>query len=338
MKAWSLQAVGRLVYGDVPVPDPAPGWTLVRVGAAGICSSDVGRVFTKGTYHFPTIPGHEFAGTVERVSDGTSAGWLGRRVAVFPLIPCGKCPQCAKKRYEMCCDYDYIGSRRDGAFAEYVAVPEWNLVPLPDGVSLRAAALMEPLAVALHAADTLSPAPGMKLAVVGTGMIGFAAARIAQSRGARVTVIGRGEAKAPIAGRLGLDYSGGDAPEGAFDGVLEAVGSPQSVARALSLAAPGGAVTLMGNPTGDMSLRQDDYWKILRRQLTLRGTWNSSYEPGAECDWSRALALLADGLIDPDALITHTVPPEGLLGALEMMRRKDSVFCKVMVGYSSACG
>ena len=91
MKAWSLQAVGRLVYGDVPVPDPAPGWTLVRVGAVGICSSDVGRVFTKGTYHFPTIPGHEFAGTVERVSDGTNAGWLGRRVAVFPLIPCGKC-------------------------------------------------------------------------------------------------------------------------------------------------------------------------------------------------------------------------------------------------------
>ena len=110
MKAYVLHGIGDLRYEDVPLPEFRPGWALVKVLAAGICSSDIPRIFEKGTYHFPTIPGHEFCGRVEAVHDGADRGWVGKRVGVYPLIPCKKCPSCLKGEYETCSNYDYIGS------------------------------------------------------------------------------------------------------------------------------------------------------------------------------------------------------------------------------------
>ena len=143
MKAYNLCAVNDLQYQEVKYPDCPEGWSIVKVKAAGICSSDIPRIFTKGTYHFPTIPGHEFSGRVEAVSDAENQRLVGKKVSVFPLIPCRKCAQCKTGHYEMCENYDYIGSRRDGAFAEYVAVPVWNLVELDEGVDFEEAAMME---------------------------------------------------------------------------------------------------------------------------------------------------------------------------------------------------
>ena len=127
LKAYVLHEIGELRYEDRPLPEIRPGWALVKVLAAGICSSDIPRIFEKGTYHFPTIPGHEFSGQVEKAANESDGKWVGKRVGVFPLIPCKKCPSCQKGQYETCTNYDYIGSRRDGGFAEYVAVPVWNL-------------------------------------------------------------------------------------------------------------------------------------------------------------------------------------------------------------------
>ena len=134
MKAYSLHAVNDLRYEEVEIPELKSGWALVRVMATGICSSDIPRVFTKGTYHFPTIPGHEFSGIVEKVADTKNEYWVDKHVGVFPLIPCRSCDPCKEHHYEMCEHYDYIGSRRDGAFAEYVAAPIWNLLEIPDNI------------------------------------------------------------------------------------------------------------------------------------------------------------------------------------------------------------
>ena len=175
MKAYVLHGIGDLRYEDWPKPELRPGWALVKVLAAGICSSDIPRIFTKGTYHFPTIPGHEFCGRVEAVHDGGDSGWVGKRVGVFPLIPCRKCPSCQQGQYETCGHYDYLGSRRDGGFAEYAAVPVWNLIELPDTVSDIQGALLEPAAVALHAVKRAEIAAGDSVCVVGTGAIGLLA-------------------------------------------------------------------------------------------------------------------------------------------------------------------
>ena len=192
MKAYVLHAVNDLRYDEVDIPECPKGWAIVKVKAAGICSSDIARVFTKGTYHFPTIPGHEFAGEVYSVANTENAYLIGKKVGVFPLIPCRECPQCKAKHYEMCAHYDYVGSRRDGGFAEYVAVPVWNLVELPSTMSFTSAAMLEPLSVALHAMKVAGVKAGDNVAIIGTGMIGISAGQWAYRLGAScVTVIGR---------------------------------------------------------------------------------------------------------------------------------------------------
>lgn len=334
MKAYVLHAPNDLRYQEVDIPQCRPGWVIVRVKAAGICSSDIPRIFVKGTYRFPTIPGHEFSGVVVRTASAEDQKWEGKRVGVFPLIPCRQCEQCGKKRYELCTHYDYIGSRRDGGFAEYVAVPAWNLVELPNAVSYEDAALMEPFAVALHAVKQANIRPGSSVAVVGSGMIGFAAAQWAMHMGAAcVCVVGRSEAKRELAKKIpGLRFASNPGEE--FDTVIEAVGTDESICSAIGLVKASGCLVLMGNPAGDIVLPQDIYWRILRKQLCAIGTWNSGYQCGADSDWTRVRDALASGQLITQPLITHRFPQEQLADGLDLMKKHLEPYCKVMTIWS----
>lgn len=260
--------------------------------------------------------------------------WEGKRVGVFPLIPCRQCEQCGKKRYELCAHYDYIGSRRDGGFAEYVAVPAWNLVELPNAVSYEDAALMEPFAVALHAVKQANIRPGSSVAVVGSGMIGFAAAQWALHMGAAcVCVVGRSEAKGELAKKIpGLRFASNPGAE--FDTVIEAVGTDESICSAIGLVKASGCLVLMGNPAGDIVLPQDIYWRILRKQLCAIGTWNSGYQCGADSDWTRVRDALASGQLITQPLITHRFPQEQLADGLDLMKKHLEPYCKVMTIWS----
>lgn len=332
MKAYPLYAVGDIRYEEVEVPACEPGWSIVKVKAAGICSSDIPRIFKKGTYHFPTIPGHEFSGMVEAVGDQRDSHLVGKKVGVFPLIPCRECEFCKLEQYELCSNYDYIGSRRDGGFAEYVAVPVWNLVVLEDNASYIEAAMMEPLAVSLHAVNQMALKGGEKVAIVGTGMIAFAAAQWALDKGAgSVTVIGRSEDKRNIADLIGgVEYTTSQDVPGIFDSVLEAVGSNNAIDRSINLSKPGGTIVLMGNPEGDILLAQNTYWRILRKQLTVKGTWNSSFIPGRPCDWKEVRENINNGSLKVGNLVTHVFHQNQLKEALELMRQHSQTYCKVM--------
>lgn len=151
MKAWVLHGADDIRYEEIERPQPADCEVLVRVQAAGICGSDVPRIYKTGAHVHPLIPGHEFSGIVEKTGTSTNPEWEGKRVGVFPLIPCRECIPCRKRQYELCRNYSYLGSRRNGGFAEYVLVPEWNLIELPANVSFTEAAMLEPMAVAVHA-------------------------------------------------------------------------------------------------------------------------------------------------------------------------------------------
>ncbi len=331
MKAYVLHGIGDLRYEERPLPELRPGWALVRVLAAGICSSDIPRIFEKGTYHFPTIPGHEFSGLVEAAADGSGRQWIGRRVGIFPLIPCKNCPSCRKGQYETCSNYDYIGSRRDGAFAEFTAVPVWNLIALPETVSDIQGALLEPAAVALHAVKRAEISPGDDMCVIGTGAIGLLAGQWAKIFGAgRVVIKGRGEAKRQIVQRCGLEYAADSRTGEEFGRVIEAVGSAQALEESLSLTAPGGKLVLMGNPDGPRTLSQDLYWRILRKQLTLTGTWNSSYG-GENSDWAAAVQAMGEGTLQTEAVVSHVLEREALAARLAVMRGHTEAFCKVVV-------
>lgn len=332
MKAYNLHSVNDLSYEEVPMPQCASGWAIVKVKAAGICSSDISRVFTKGTYHFPTIPGHEFSGVVESVADTEDKKWIGKHVGVFPLIPCRKCRPCADKHYEMCENYDYIGSRRDGAFAEYVAVPVWNLIEIPDNMPFEVAAMLEPFSVALHAIKFGQVSAQDRVAIIGTGMIGIAAGLWAGMRNAgQVTIIGRSEQKRHMIEKFGLEYQVlNESARNEYDFILEAVGTPASIESAINATRRGGRLVLMGNPSGDILLHQNIYWKILRKQLVITGTWNSSYDGTNPSDWTDVVEALAAQKIDGESLITHRFRQERLMEGLELMKEHKEPYCKVM--------
>lgn len=329
MKAYVLYGVGDLRWEDVPVPEIGPGWALVKVLAAGVCSSDIPRIFEKGTYHFPTIPGHEFCGVVERVHDPKDEGWVGKRVGVYPLIPCKKCPSCERGEYETCGSYDYIGSRRDGAFAEYTAVPVWNLMELPDSVGDVEGAMLEPASVALHGVRKLGGLAGKSVCVVGTGAIGLLAGQWAKALGAEsVAIKGRSAGKRELAERCGLAYI--TRAEGGFDCVIEAVGTPEAIWDSIGAVNPGGRLVLLGNPSGDILLPQDVYWRILRRQIAAAGSWNSSFG-GEGSDWETAVSSMAAGILRGERLSPSVAAWKELPKALAQMRSPQRSGCKVVI-------
>lgn len=238
----------------------------------------------------------------------------------------------------MCDNYDYIGSRRDGGFAEYVVVPIWNLIKLDDDISYIEAATIEPFAVAYHAIKQAEIKEGDDVAVIGSGMIGFAAAQWAKLNGARnVLVIGRNNEKQEIAKKLnGIGYvCNNEKIEMVFNKVIDAVGTSETVELSIRLADSEGRIILIGNPQNDIFLRQKIYWRVLRKQLTLVGTWNSSYESGTKSDWTEVLKGIREKKIIPELLVTDIYDQTELLDALEMMKTHKKSYCKVMTVWNN---
>ncbi len=344
MRALNLYGVGDLRYDEVKKPRPQTGEVLLKVRACGICGSDIPRVFTKGTYHFPTIPGHEFAGEIVAVPEGEDAGLIGQRAAVFPLLPCGQCAACVTGHYAQCAHYSYYGSRQDGAMAEYLAVRRENLCFLPEGVSYEAAAMCEPTAVARHAFLQSGAGLGNVLAIYGVGAIAMLLAQWAKAAGVRKIVLAaRSREKVNWAKGMGFPltfdlknpeereaWEKALSDEGGADACIEGTGASDGLARCLQVAKPFGTVVTMGNPQGEMRLSQDDYWKILRKELVIRGTWNSLFS-AAENDWRQSLSAMGQGMLQPEKLITHRFSLSEYREAFKLMRDKKELYGKVML-------
>ena len=173
MKALVLHNIHDLRLETAEVPKPNSKEVIISIKATGVCGSDIPRIYKTGTYSYPLIPGHEFSGIVTKIGPNADAKWLGQRVGIFPLIPCKVCAPCKKKQYEMCRSYSYLGSRKNGGFAEYVSVPEDNLLQLPDNVTFEEAAMMEPMAVAVHAMRRIAPSVSDTVVICGLGTIGL---------------------------------------------------------------------------------------------------------------------------------------------------------------------
>ncbi|MGH2537091.1 MAG: alcohol dehydrogenase catalytic domain-containing protein [Candidatus Promineifilaceae bacterium] len=301
MKALVLEGNGRLVYRGVATPPVASDECLLAVAAAGVCSSDIPRAFAGGAYAYPLIMGHEFAGRVVACGPDVEDFRPGDAAAVFPLLPCRDCPACRQERWAQCRAYDYYGSRRDGAFSEFVAVKAWNMRPLPAGCDLGLAALCEPLAVCAHTLNTVPAVAGGRLAIVGAGFMGLSLGLMVRDLGRfdEIWLLDRNTFKLELAAGLGLqtynlaDRAGAADLAAAFDVVIEACGAVETYRLALALAAAGGQLLLLGNISGKLALSQQEASSVLRRELTLRGVWNSVYRPGQPDDWDAALSVVS---------------------------------------------
>lgn len=305
-------------------PEAKDGFSLFRVKACGICGSDLPRVFANSSYYYPIVLGHEFAGIVE---DSKNPDLIGKRACVFPILPCGECAFCQRGQWANCVQYDYYGSRRDGGMQDYLLVKDQNLVFLPDNVSYEAGSMVEPMAVCLHAVRKTGIERGMTVAVWGAGTIGLLVAMWAKALGAERILLSDPDARRmAFAESLGFAALGDETP----DVAIEASGAPAALNAAIGAVRTFGRVVLVGNTGGDVTIARATYSQILRKQLTLCGSWNSDFRADSN-DWKDAIDAIAKGMISPERLITHRFPLKRGDEAFRLIGERREFYNKITV-------
>ena len=341
MKAANLYAPGDIRFEEGLAPRPGTSEVLIKVKACGVCGSDIPRVMQTGTYRFPTIPGHEFAGEVAAVGPGVEDIAAGLRVTVVPLIPCRKCAFCANGKYHLCADYDYLGSRCNGAFAELVKAPAANVLRLPDGVDFELGALTDPAAIALHAVRKLGLNVGDRVAVFGVGPIGAMALQWAKIMGAAETIaVDIFPEKLQVAQDLGADFCINardrdpvaaildDTGGAGVERTLEFAGHPVTQQQCILTTAKQGASVWGGISHSGLNLSEKAVDGILRKEMTISGSWNSSFAPLVS-DWETALRFMGQGKIKSGGIISHRLPLREIAAAFQMMVQRQQYFNKV---------
>ena len=294
MKA--LVVNGKLSLRDMPEPCPGPGEALIRVRLAGICGTD--REILKGYSDFRGILGHEFVGMVVKAEEKS---WLGRRVVGEINVVCGECSWCAQGLKRHCPRRTVMGIvKRDGAFAEYVALPLRNLHEVPAEIPDEAAVFVEPLAAAAEILEQVPLKPGARAAVLGDGRLGLLVAQVLKQAGAQVTLIGKHGWKLDLARSWGVKCPGqGEealAPR-SFPVVVDATGSPGGFEGALRLVEPRGTLVMKSTFHERASF---DTAKLVVDEITLLGSRCGSFPA--------ALRLLRDGDVTTQGLVSKVFP------------------------------
>ncbi len=341
MKALVLREYGRLVYEDVERPPVGADEVLVEVEACGICGSDVhGLDGSTGRRQPPLVMGHEASGVVAEVGPAVQGWTAGDRVTFDSTIYRLDDWYTRRGLYNLSDGRRVLGVspgeyRQHGAFAEYVSVPQHILHRLPDGMSFERAALVEPVAVAVHAVGLTPLAVGDTALVVGAGMIGLCLLQVLRAAGcARVLAVDVQADRRALALRLGadvvLDPQGEDVSgevarvtdgRGA-DLAFEAVGIEATLQTAIAAVRRGATVTLVGNlsPTAEIPLQV-----VVTRQLRLQGSASNAGE------YPAALALIQQGKVDVDAMLSAVAPLSEGAAWFERLRRKEPGLMKVIL-------
>jgi len=318
MNALVLSQYRQLTVEDLPIPGCGPHDVLVQVAACGICGSDVhGYDGSSGRRIPPIVMGHEAAGIVAAVGSAVTSISPGDRVTFDSTVYCASCEFCLRGEINLCENRQVVGVscgeyQRPGAFAEYIAVPEYIVYRLPASLSFADAAMVEAVSVALHAVK-LSPIGGGETAlVVGAGMIGLLILQAAREAGCpRIFVADVDATRLKLAATLGADEtlhaSGGDLAREILrltggrgvDVAFEAVGRDETVTTAIDCVRKGGTVTLVGNIAPQVSVPLQ---KIVTRQIRLQGSCASAGE------YPEAMELVASGRIKVAPLISAVAP------------------------------
>jgi L-iditol 2-dehydrogenase len=322
MLAARLYAPGDIRVERVLVPQIGEDEVLIKVVAAGICGSDPSRAMATGAYSYPITIGHEFAGEVALRGAGVTNVSEGDRVTAIPLIPCGSCMYCKSGQYNLCDHYDYIGSRTDGAFAEYVKTRAENVLRLPDTVDFETAATTDPAAVALHSVRKAGVSVGDTVAVLGTGPIGLFTVQWAKIAGAvMVLAVDVYDEKLQIARELGADLCVNARNEDpvevvnrvtkgrGINRVIETAGVPQTQRQGCLIASKLGSVVFCGISHAGLDLSEVAVDRVMRREISVIGSWNSGdVTVPHEDDWRTTLHFMGEGRLVAAPFITHREP------------------------------
>lgn len=341
MKALVIEADRVLTYKDIPVPELKADEVLVKVRACGICGSDIPRALHNGCHSYPQVVGHEFSGEIVKLGEDVKDVEVGERVTVAPLVPCQHCSECEQGFPAMCTHYSFIGSRQQGAMAEYVAVPARNIVKIGDTVTFEQAACIEPTTVAIHGVERAGAIDAGKTAVVyGCGTIGMLTLEVLKAKGLeKVYAIDIDDSKLEMAKKLGayeainsknVDVVKYFEEHGLVDYAFETAGVPFLQAQILDLVKKKGTVVYIGTAHGEVKFPAKTFEKILRGELNVTGSWQSFKSPFPGNDWIGAAELIGSGKIRVDELITHKFSLKDGIKAFETLTDRTSVAIKVM--------
>lgn len=299
---------GTLRAEDRPMPTRGDGEVLVRVKRVGVCGTDL-HIFTGNQpyLNYPRVMGHEFSGLVEEAAPGGCLA-SGDTVYVMPYMSCGKCVACRQGKTNCCVNIQVLGVHRDGAFTEYLSIPE-QFVHKAEGVTLDQAAMVEFLAIGAHAVRRANVQAGQRVLVVGAGPIGMAAMIFAKLRGGEVTALDTRRDRLEFCGKqlamkAAVEIGSDDEQQLAaltdnefFDVVFDATGNPEAMERGFKFVAHAGTYVLISVVGATISFSDPEFHK---RETTLLGSRNATVE-----DFETVLKAMRAGQIPDAALNTH---------------------------------
>ena len=272
---------------------------LLRPISVGICSSDYSRLFDGSGHTYPITLGHEIYAEV--VANSSTLDFLqGERVAVFPLIPCKACENCSNLKYNLCENYSYLGSREAGALGSFLIVSPWQLKKIPYELPNRVGNQIEPLSVVNHAFNGFSNlVKDSKLLLTGTGFLTFLAIQVALLRGiSKITVISNNDWGSLFLRKYCTVVTHEQIGKVNFDKCIDFSGNYQTLDRITSSIKVKGEIILVANKRSDTYISSHSWDKILRKEIILKGSWNSSFLGStSEDDWSLSIAQLIDSHI-----------------------------------------
>lgn len=306
MRRVRIDGVGKVRLEECPEPTPGVSEVLIDIEYAGVCGSDLHTLHHGHPWlGFPLLPGHEATGIVRTVGPGVSQTQAGDRVYIMPLLPCGACRWCLHGRINLCKALRAVGSHLPGAMADSIVLPESTVRPIPAGMSLRAAALIEPTATVIHALtlSRLNRVHEPVAVIIGGGTIGQLMALCLNSAGTTTTVIEPVASKRQVAADLGAKSVVADLADVGPkftrpDAVFDCVASPATIAGALNLLPPGGTLVLVGAGRGAAAI---DIQQIQDQEINLVGS--AMY---VEEDFCAAAQLISRS--DVSRLVTSTPP------------------------------
>lgn len=293
---------------DYPDPPLVAGESVVRVALAGICGTDL--EITRGYMAYRGVPGHEFVG---RVMESADRALRGRRVVGEINAGCGRCRACADGLARHCPNRTVLGILgRDGAFAEYLRLPDANLKPLPDALADEAAIFVEPLAAAFEIFAQAALKRSDRIAILGAGRLGAMVALALKAEDFAPIVAGRHHEKLARLAGLGLTAAAAAALDPGYDVVIDCTGNPYGLTRAIELARPRGTIILKSTAAAGAAI---NLAPIVINEITVIGSRCGRFEP--------AIGALAAGRIDPRPLIDDILPLEDGGAAFELATDKS---------------
>lgn len=334
MKAVVIERPGTMLLKEVEKPEPMPGFVRVKVKSAAICATDLEVIDGNIAANYPLIPGHEWSGIVDCVGSEEDAHWIGKRVIGSNDVVCLKCDACRSGNWRYCSEFEEIGFKRNGAYAEYVIVPAYGLCELPDHISFNQAALCEPLGVALGTFEKVNAKFGDTLLIMGAGSIGLCMLAVGKAMGLRKIVVcassgKRLEAAKQMGAYATIETSTQDVMEemkkihpGGTDVVIDATGIEECINYCLKLTRKGGYFALAGYGRGKiMNIRIDDIHI------------NNLHVVGAGNNWNmhkKAVALMEDGLINIENFVSRELKLEEFEEGIELARKRPQGFIKAV--------